>query len=86
MGLVNPLGSNSLISITTKQSTIIAFQKMFYSKVNAVAVVDEGGHIVANLSASDLRGIHSESLPYLKLPPLEFLQKMHGGGLTIIFD
>jgi len=78
IGLVNPLG-NSVVSITTTNRTATAFYKMFYNQVNAVAVIDDVGRIVANLSASDLRGLTSDKLSYLKLPPLQFLEKMNIG-------
>ena len=77
LGFVNPLG-NSVISVSTSDKAIDAFIKMFYHKVNAVAVIDSLGCLAANLSASDLRGLDSNSLKYLNLPPLEFLQAMTG--------
>lgn len=78
MGLVNPLG-NAVISVTTQDRAATAFYRMFYNQVNAVAVVDEAGKLVANISASDLRGLSSATLPYLRLPALEFLKKMAEG-------
>jgi hypothetical protein len=53
---------------------------MFEHKVNAVAVVDisSGGKIVANLSASDLRGITADTLDNVKMPVLDYLQTLTG--------
>jgi len=77
LGLANPLGTPT-VCITTKDKAVVGFYKMFYNKVNAVAVVDESGKLVANLSCSDLRGLSSDTIQYVRLPPLSFIQSMTG--------
>jgi len=77
IGLVNPLGS-TVVSVSTKDKTSDGFLKMFYNNIHAVAVVDELGVLVGNLSSSDLRGLSRENIDNIKLPPLEFLNSMQG--------
>jgi CBS-domain-containing membrane protein len=77
MGLANPLGTQ-VLSISTKDQALDGFLKMFRNEVNAVAVVDDTGRLVANLSASDLWGISSQNISTLKLPPLQFLKSISG--------
>ncbi len=47
---------------------------MFIHRKNAVAVVDKDGRLVANLSASDLCGLHRGNIDMLLLPVYEFLE------------
>ena len=57
---------------------------MFLHRKNAVAVVDKDGRLIANLSCSDLRGLHRGNLDTLLLPVYEFLEissKDREGGL-----
>jgi len=75
LSLVNPIGSK-VIKISTNDSAYKGFVEMAKGKVPAVAVVDEFDHLMANLSASDLRGITSEKLSIVQLPVLEFLKIM----------
>lgn len=49
---------------------------MFFNKVSAVAITDEQGKLVANLSASELRGIGPDHLDWLLLPINDFLKKI----------
>jgi CBS domain-containing protein len=64
----------SIFQITINQSALAGFQKMRGREVHAVAVVDNDGKLVANLSNSDLRGFNCEKMKLLALPVLEFLK------------
>ncbi|KAJ3407452.1 hypothetical protein HDV05_005413 [Chytridiales sp. JEL 0842] len=65
-----------IIAVPESFSAISAFRVMYTHRVSAVPIVDASGRVVANLSASDLRGItaSSESLGALLLPVFEFLE------------
>jgi CBS domain-containing protein len=76
---VNPLGG-PIISITTNDRAVDGFLKMFNREVNAVAVVDEKGALVSNLSASDLAGLSAKNIHCLKQPPLHFLEVMQSSN------
>ncbi|KAJ3113496.1 hypothetical protein HDU96_003319, partial [Phlyctochytrium bullatum] len=76
-----PLGSNrasgrGVVTVPDTFTAIQAFRVMYLHRVTAVAVVDGNGGLVANLSASDLRGITAdkESLGALLLPVFTFLE------------
>lgn len=51
---------------------------MFNDLVNAVAIVDSSGKLLGNLSASDLRGVTSDTLKFIKKSPIDFLEAMSG--------
>jgi len=65
-------------TISTSTSALDGFKNMTTDKVSALAVVDENGKLVANLSASDLRGITSRRLKDALKPVLEFIQSSRG--------
>mmetsp|Transcript_1047 Transcript_1047/g.1438 ORF Transcript_1047/g.1438 Transcript_1047/m.1438 type:complete len:326 (-) Transcript_1047:45-1022(-) len=77
LNLGNPLG-NKLILVKKSQAAIDAFVEMSSKNVSAVPVTDENGKIVANLSASDLRGITGHQLSDLNLHVLDFIEKRTG--------
>ncbi|KAI8847498.1 hypothetical protein BC829DRAFT_444464 [Chytridium lagenaria] len=66
----------NVVTVPVTFTAIAAFRVMYMHRVTAVAVVEEHGGLVANLSASDLRGITAdkESLGALLLPVFEFLE------------
>jgi CBS domain-containing protein len=76
IGLVNPLG-DPIVSLPSTDRTVDGFLKMFKTEVNAVAVVDDQGKLIANLSASDLGGLSTKTIHTLSLPPLQFLELAH---------
>ena len=51
--------------------------------VNAVAVVDDKGSIVANLSSTDVRGMKSEELCLVRKPVLEYLKARNPTGKLV---
>ncbi|KAI9106067.1 hypothetical protein DFS34DRAFT_574486 [Phlyctochytrium arcticum] len=63
-----------LITMRDNQSALDGFKIITEKKVAAVPVLDGDGKIVANLSASDLRGITRIGLSDLKKPVLEYLK------------
>ncbi len=75
MGLSNPLGS--VISIGSNAKAIEGFYKMVEFNISAVAVV-ENDKLVANLSASDLRGLSYTKLSSVHEPVMNFFQ-LHNG-------
>ncbi len=48
-----------VFSVSSNARAIHGFYQMWQNKVSAVAVVDNAGVLVANLSISDLRVFHS---------------------------
>ncbi|KAI8613803.1 hypothetical protein BC830DRAFT_1066230 [Chytriomyces sp. MP71] len=76
--------SKRVITVPDSFSALQAFRVMYMHRASAVGVVSARGKLVANLSASDLRGITAdlEALESLFLPVLEFLatRTRHGPG------
>jgi CBS-domain-containing membrane protein len=68
--------SASVICMSTTAQAIHAVYLMFFHKVSAVAITDENGRLVANFSASELRGIGHEHFDWLLLPINDFLQRI----------
>jgi len=51
---------------------------MIYSNgISGVAIVDKEDVLLANLSASDLKGLNEENFNILLLPVLDFLKRKH---------
>jgi len=70
-----------VFSITDSESTLDGFKLMAIEKVPAVAVTNAStGEIIANLSASDLRGISSENISDVSLPVIDYLKKRKGAN------
>jgi CBS domain-containing protein len=68
------LKTKLLVKVPETSTAIAAFRKMWHHRASAVAVVDSNGAIIANLSASDLRGITSQTIETLLLPVYQFLE------------
>lgn len=60
-------------------SALSAFRILYTRPVDAVGVVDANGALVANLSASDLRGLTIAELPSLLKPVGEYLKSRYHG-------
>jgi len=67
-----------IISITVNDRAIDGFLKMIESGINACAVLDHEGRILASLSPSDLRGLTSQKLKYILYPVMQFFVSMTG--------
>jgi len=75
-----------VISVISTESTINAFKIIHQNKISAVAVVDETGKLIGNLSASDLKGAvitdddeGAQPFGSLLLPVITFLKQ---GGMS----
>lgn len=71
------LAEKSVVCVPADMTAVHAFASMFAFHVTSVGVVDNrnGGVLVANFSASDLRGMQTKDFPALSLPVLKFLQR-----------
>lgn len=67
--------SEKVVTITPNDFTYLAFRRMNESNVRGVAVVDDEGRIIANLSASNIRGISRRNFQVLRFPLGEFLRR-----------
>jgi len=66
------LGIKDVISINHNEMTIKAFRLIFEKKIQGIAILDDNGSIVGNISASDLKIIgHTASLLPILLKPLK---------------
>jgi len=86
LGLVNPLSGDRVVKINSSDSAFLGFVEMGKENISAVAVVDNEGKLIANLSASDVRGATGETLSSVQLPVLEFLEKMHNKKPAVPFS
>jgi CBS-domain-containing membrane protein len=68
--------SPSVITMSTNAQAIHAIYLMFFNNVSAVAITDENGRLVANFSASELRGIAQDNFHWLLYPINDFLRKI----------
>ncbi|KAG9292003.1 hypothetical protein G9A89_017902 [Geosiphon pyriformis] len=66
-------------SITIHDQALAAFRKIYQDGVNAVAIVNDDGVLVGEVSAADLRGLNRERLSDLKKPVIIFLDLCKGG-------
>uniref|UniRef100_A0A6B2LC67 CBS domain-containing protein n=1 Tax=Arcella intermedia TaxID=1963864 RepID=A0A6B2LC67_9EUKA len=66
-----------VVSISTGTSALEGFKTMSLENVPAVAVVDAEKRIVANLSASDLRGINERILKKVVSPVTDYLKECY---------
>uniref|UniRef100_A0A6B2L9P8 CBS domain-containing protein n=1 Tax=Arcella intermedia TaxID=1963864 RepID=A0A6B2L9P8_9EUKA len=69
--------TESPISMSVNALAIHAFWLINFHHVHGVAIVEPSGKLIANLSASDIKGLSSGSLPFssLLLPLKEFMVK-----------
>jgi len=68
------LGTRYPIQMSIDALAIQAFYLMYFHKVSAVAIVGKTGNLVANLSASDIKGLKHDNFSRLLLPVMEFLK------------
>lgn len=72
-------GTKKIMAMLHEHSALHGFRTMFIDNIQAVPVVNRQGQIVANLSASDMRGISVDNLKTLSLPVFEFLESIGRG-------
>ena len=70
--------TEKLITVDPATPAIEAFARMCHEQVSGVGVLDKAQGLIANLSASDLRGVTPEHFGMLGLPVAEFLALLHG--------
>jgi len=68
------MGTKSVIQMSSEAQSIIAFHLMYQHKVSAVAIVGKQGELLANLSASDIRGISHDNFGCLLKPIFDFVR------------
>jgi len=72
------LGTKNVIAMSTNAQAIHAFYLMYTHKVSAVAIVSPSGSLVANLSASDIRGLEQQHFESLLLPVTQYIINQRG--------
>jgi len=79
------LGTSPVISVTRDTSAIETFRLMDKLKKNAVAIVDNDGQLLTNISAKDLKLFVKSSSSYdiLTLPILKFLAEIRNEATDI---
>jgi CBS-domain-containing membrane protein len=84
------IGTHEVISMSIEAQAIHAFYLMIYHRVHAVALTHgSSGKLVANLSASDIKGLASENLSSLLLPVKKYLNahaKLKGVAISVKND
>jgi len=73
--LLNGQYTEKVVTIEQTAPTMTGFQKISDSNSSGIAVVDSDGRIVANLSATNIRGISRRNFQLLNRPLFEFLQR-----------
>jgi len=69
------LGKRTPITISESTSAAEAFRLIHKQQVGGVALVDDSGRLVSNLSASDIKNISLQTLRLLNRPVSEFLTR-----------
>ncbi|CAG8584299.1 9106_t:CDS:2 [Ambispora gerdemannii] len=72
-------GSVALSTITIHDQALTAFRKIYEDKVNAVAILNDEGMLVGEISAADLRGLNRSRLNDLEKPVVMFMNTCKGG-------
>jgi len=67
--------AENVVTIDQTQPAAAGFRKIADSNTSGIAVVDGDGRIVANLSATNIRGINRRNFQLLNRPLYEFLQR-----------
>ncbi|KND02960.1 uncharacterized protein SPPG_02036 [Spizellomyces punctatus DAOM BR117] len=81
VSLLKPLTAQKhVVTMRDRDTAIQGFAILREKKVAALPVVNDNGLIVANLSASDLRGITRIGLTELEKPVLEYLKSKSSTG------
>ncbi|KAJ1544062.1 Ubiquitin-conjugating enzyme E2 G2 [Nowakowskiella sp. JEL0078] len=63
-----------VVQVSESESAISALRVLYANQVTAVAIVDKFGRLIANLSASDLRGMTKTTLESLTSNVFEYLE------------
>jgi CBS domain-containing protein len=68
--------TENVISVNKNERTIDAFMKMHTNQLSALAILDDSGNLISNLSASDLKGLREKDFQELLKPVGEFIANM----------
>lgn len=69
------LGTKPVVSMSGDLPAFKALQLMVRSRVSAVAVVDKVGQLMADFSATEVRGLSVDNFPSLRKPVITFLEQ-----------
>jgi CBS domain-containing protein len=72
-------GPEKVRSIAYHAPALRCYRRMVMEDITSIAIVDESGKLVANLSASDLRGLNRSSFQKLDEQVLKYLAEGRGG-------
>uniref|UniRef100_A0A383VM92 CBS domain-containing protein n=1 Tax=Tetradesmus obliquus TaxID=3088 RepID=A0A383VM92_TETOB len=78
LGLLGAERTGALVLLEPATPTLLAYEKLAAAGVTGAPVLSSDGQIIANLSASDIRGIQTDHFGVLALPVAEFLAVKHG--------
>jgi len=73
--LINGQYSDKVVTLEQTLPAFMGFRKIAEENTSAVAVTDKDGRIVANLSATNIRGVSRRNFHLLNRPLFEFLQR-----------
>jgi len=73
--LINGQYSDKVVTVEQTLPAFMGFRKIAEANTSSVAVTDKDGRIVANLSATNIRGISRRNFHLLNRPLFEFLQR-----------
>ena len=68
----------SVVTMRDNETAMQGYARMATKRLLAIPVVDTAGLVVGTLSASDLRGLSKNTLEFVRLPALDFVEKMVG--------
>jgi CBS domain-containing protein len=69
------LGTKPVISMTNDLPAFKALQLIVRNRVSAVAIVDKVGQLMADFSATEVRGLSVDNFPTLRKPVVTFLEQ-----------
>lgn len=70
--------SSNVTWIKHTETAIQAFKLMKEKGFSGLPIIDDNLRLIANISATDLKGLNEEKFQYIKLPVHDFLKKLHG--------
>jgi CBS domain-containing protein len=62
------------MALLESHTALHGFRTCYLDNISGLPVIDSNGKVVANLSASDLRGMSAARVPTINLPVFEFLE------------
>ncbi|KAJ3269639.1 hypothetical protein HDV01_001155 [Terramyces sp. JEL0728] len=70
------LGQNKapIVAVLESQTALHGLKTMYMDNLQAVPVINKNGELIANLSASDLRGLNIKNMAKLNKPVFEYLE------------